>query len=140
MYCITFLVLSCNNTKTTTETTTMKAYLIDGSWEANHIINTPKPFEEMYPNLKPSITFNSSKNQINGISVCNSFRGTFSIDGKSISIDEAMATTRKMCPNMAGEQVFLETLKKVNTYSVINKGNTLNLIMGDIAIMHLIRK
>lgn len=117
----------------------MKANLIDGAWEVNYIMNTPKPLNELFPKEKPTITFDSGKNAISGNSGCNNFNGKCSMEGNSIKIDEAMALTRKMCLDMTGETLFLETLKKVNSYSVTNHGKTLNLIVGDIAVMRLER-
>ncbi|MGL2993098.1 META domain-containing protein [Flavobacterium sp. TSSA_36] len=111
-----------------------------GLWEVNYIMNAPKPVGELFPKVKPTISFDSYKNSVSGMSGCNNFNGEFTISGKSIKIDEAMALTRKMCPDMAGEQAFLETLKKVNAYSVTDQGKTLNLIMGDLAVMRLERK
>lgn len=118
----------------------MKANLIDGTWEANYIMNTPKPFNELYVNVKPTITFNSIDSKVSGISGCNNFNGSFKMDGNKISFGEGMALTRKMCPDMAGETAFMETLKKVNSYSVTDQGRTLNLIMGDMAVIRLQRK
>lgn len=145
-----FLVLfatACNTAKSKTDNAAtankpenMKVNSIDGTWEANYIMNIPKVFDELYPKTKPTITFNSSQNQISGSSGCNNFNGKCTIDGNTLQIGEALALTRKMCPDMVGEQTFLETLKKVNTYSVTNEGKTLNLIMGDIAVMRLTKK
>ena len=111
--------------------------MLDGTWEANFILNTPKPFAEMYPKVKPSITFNSLNGSINGITGCNNFSGGFTLDGNRIKFGDSFATTRKMCPDMTGEKTFLETLLKVNTYSITDQGKTLHLIMGDIAVMRL---
>ena len=44
-----------------------------------------------------------------------------------------------ICIDGNGENVFLETIKKINTWSVTD-GNTLNLIMGDIALMRFTKK
>ncbi|MEK8180815.1 META domain-containing protein [Flavobacterium buctense] len=138
---IVFTSCHTNKTAVTNATTnTMKANLIDGTWEVNYILNTPKPIGELFPNVKPTITFDSYKNAIFGMSGCNNFNGKCTIEANSIKIESAIALTRKMCPNMSGEQAFLETLKKVNSYSVSNQGKTLNLIMGDIAVMRLERK
>lgn len=140
---LAIIISSCNSTKDTTskkENSTMKANLIDGLWEVNYIINTPKPLNELFPKEKPTITFDSAKKAVSGNSGCNNFNGKCGIEGNSIKIDEAMALTRKMCLDMTGEQNFLETLKKVNAYSATNQGKTLNLIMGDIAVMRLERK
>lgn len=133
---------ACDSSKKTTQSTTpgMKANLIDGTWEANYIMNTPKPFNELYVNVKPTITFNSIDSKVSGISGCNNFNGSFKMDGNKISFGEGMALTRKMCPDMAGETAFMETLKKVNSYSVTDQGRTLNLIMGDMAVIRLQRK
>ncbi|MGL6269524.1 MAG: META domain-containing protein [Chitinophagaceae bacterium] len=136
-------LVACNNSKkatNNTNTSNMKENLIEGTWEANYIMNTPKPFADLYANQKPTITFNSTTGKVNGLSGCNNFNGTFSLDGNKVSFGENMALTRKMCPDMAGESTFLETLKKVNTYSVTEQGKTLNLIMGDMAVMRLTRK
>jgi heat shock protein HslJ len=139
---IALLLISCSSTKQKPpETMTPnKALLIDGSWEANYIMNTPKPFAELYAKVKPSITFNSTEGKLSGITGCNNFTGSFTLDGNKISIPENLALTRKMCPDMSGEQAFLDALKKVNSYSVTEQGKTLNLIMGDMAIMRLQRK
>lgn len=138
-----FTMVGCDNSKKATDNTStsnMKANLIDGNWEANYIMNTPKPFADLYANQKPTITFNSTTGKVNGQSGCNNFNGTFNLDGNKISFGENMALTRKMCPDMAGESTFMETLKKVNTYAVSEQGKTLNLIMGDMAVMRLTRK
>jgi heat shock protein HslJ len=125
-----------DNAAITNKSETMKAKLIEGTWEADYIMNSPKAFDELYPGAKPTITFNSIQNQISGFSGCNNFNGKCTIDGNTLQIAKALALTQKMCPNMVGEQ----TLKKVNTYSVTNQGKTLNLIMGDIAVMRLNKK
>lgn len=140
---LAIIISSCNSTKKSTsikENSTMKANLIDGLWEVNYIMNTPKPLNELFPKGKPTITFDSAKKAVAGNSGCNNFNGKCGIEGNSIKIDETMALTRKMCLDMTGEQIFLETLKKVNGYSVTNQGKTLNFIMGDIAVMRLERK
>lgn len=140
---VVFLIIaSCSSTKATNNSTSsnMKANLIDGTWEANYIMNTPKPFADLYAGAKPSITINSVAGTVAGMSGCNNFNGTFSLDGNKVNFSENMAMTRKMCPDMTGETTFMETLKKVNKYSVTEQGKTLNLIMGDMAIMRLTRK
>lgn len=134
---------ACHTSKDTSQnsnTTNMKANLIDGTWEANYIMNTPRPFADLYAETKPEITFNSSTGKVTGASGCNNFNGTFTHDGNKVTFGENFAMTRKMCPDMAGETTFMETLTKVNTYSVTEQGKTLNLIMGDMAVMRLTRK
>lgn len=120
----------------------MKANLIDGNWEPNYIVGATKPLDELYPVRKPNINFNSEKGMVTGFTGCNSLSGKINLNGNRISWSEGMAMTKKMCPEEVVEQerLFLETLKKANTYSVTEQGKTLNLIMGDMAIMRLTRK
>ena len=113
-----------------------KAMLINGEWETNYIMNAPKTLDELYPKSKPTITLNAEDGMVSGNSGCNNFRGTIEVDGNTLSWGE-LASTRKMCPDMQGEILFLETLKKGKTYSVTENGQTLNLILGDLGIMRL---
>ena len=115
------------------------ANLLDGKWEANYIMNAPKALDELYPEGRPTIIFNTDQNGVSGNAGCNNFRGPVNIDDNKLGWQGELATTRKMCPDMAGEQIFLETLKKANAYSVTERGQTLNLIMGDMAVMRLTR-
>ena len=129
-----------SNKESGAEATTPIALLIDGEWEADYIMNAPKSFAELYSNVKPGMNLNSTSGKVSGSTGCNSFTGTVVIVDNNIHFDGNMATTRKMCADMAGEILFLETLKKINRYSVTDTGKTLNLIMGDIAVMRLRRK
>ena len=142
------MIVACHSTKKSTHmdngsaavNPNMKANLIDGTWEANYIMNTPKPFADLYAATKPTITFNSTTGQVSGMSGCNNFTGKFSVDGNKLKFADDMALTRKMCMDMDGEKTFMETLKKVSSYSVTEQGKTLNLIMGDMAVMRLSRR
>jgi len=142
---IFFFYISCTTSaskinSTANKSENMKVNPIDGTWEADYIMNSPKPLDEMYPKTKPTISFLSQQNQLSGFAGCNNFKGKCTIEGNKLQMKEALALTRKICPDMVGEQTFLETLKKVTTYSVTNEGKTLNLIMGDIAVMRLNKK
>ncbi|WP_197276106.1 META domain-containing protein [Mangrovimonas sp. TPBH4] len=112
-------------------------FSLEGTWEANYIMGAPKDLGEIYPHGAPKITFDLEKETTGGQTGCNNFSAPIKIDGNSIQFNEAMAVTRKMCPDMTGEKLFLETLKKINKFSISEEGNTLNLIIGDIAAMRL---
>ena len=75
--------------------------------------------------------------RVSGTTSCNSYSGPVKIDGNKISFQEPFAMTRMLCSGK-GEAVYLETLKKVNTYST--DGKTLTLIMGDIAVLRFTKK
>lgn len=126
-----------NNPMETSESS--RALLIDGEWTLNYVMNAPAAFETLYPK-SPILSIDSRESSVSGFSGCNQFNGTVEVEGNSLKWGENFGVTRKMCPDMAGESLFLETLKKANRYSVTDTGKTLNLIMGDIAVMRFQRK
>lgn len=128
---------ACNNAKNTTDNASTPSPL-NGTWELNYISGIRIAFDGLYPDKKPQITFDVDNKKISGNTGCNSFNGKLNMDGNKINFNDPMAMTRMMCQG-AGETTFLETLKKVNTWSV-SEGNTLNLIMGDIAMMRFTKK
>lgn len=110
--------------------------LLNGTWELDYISGARIAFEGLFPDKKPSITFNLPETKATGNGSCNNFNVSFTIDGNTIKFNEP-ASTRMACPGN-GEASFFDTLKKVTKYSV--NGNTLNMIMGDIAIMRFQKK
>jgi heat shock protein HslJ len=128
--------MACNNSKKAT--TDPDPSQLDGTWVLNYISGPRIAFDGLYPNKKPQLVFTSADKRVSGNTGCNSFSGPMVVDGNKINFDQPFALTKMFCPG-EGETVFLETLKKVNTYS-ISGGNTLNLIMGDIAIMRFTKK
>ena len=109
---------------------------LNGTWEVDYISGTRIAFDGLYPGKRPVITFNLTDNKATGNSSCNNFNTTFTIDGSNITFNDPMST-KMACPG-EGEAVFFKTLKTVTKYSI--SGNTLNLIMGDIAVMRLQKK
>ena len=128
---------ACNNSKKTTGKMTDTAVL-NGTWELNYISGPRIAFDGLYPDKKPTINFDVAAGKISGNTSCNNFNGKLNVDGSKISFTDPMAMTRMMCQGQ-GETAFLETLKKVNSWSVTD-GNTLNLLMGDIAMMRFSKK
>lgn len=110
---------------------------LNGDWELNYISGTRIAFNGLYPNAKPSISFDAAKNEIHGNTSCNGFSSKTTIDGNKISIAEPGPMTMRYCEG-GGEKQFLDMLKKVTNYDVNN--NTLTLIQGDIAIMRFTKK
>lgn len=109
---------------------------LNGTWELDYISGPRIAFEGLYPGKKPFITFSLPETRATGNSSCNSFNVTFIIDGSNIKFNPPVST-RMACPG-SGEAVFFNTLKTVTKYSAT--GNTLNLIMGDIAVMRFRKK
>lgn len=113
---------------------------LNGTWELNLIspIGPKVNFTELYPGKIPFIRINADSLVVSGNTGCNNFNGKIKIDKKNISFNEPLAMTRMMCPGN-GETVFVETLRKVNTWTITDD-STLHLIMGDIALMRFKRK
>lgn len=109
---------------------------LNGTWELDYISGAKIAFEGLFPDKKPGITFNLPETKASGNGSCNNFNVAFTIDGSNIKFNDP-AATRMACPGN-GEATFFATLKKVSAYSV--NGNTLNLIMDDIAIMRFQKK
>lgn len=109
---------------------------LSGTWELDYISGPRIAFEGLYPNRKPTITFNIQDGKINGNSSCNNYNATFKTNDHQISFGPIMST--KMACEGNGEATFFSTLEKVNSYDV--NENTLTFIMGDIAMMRFQRK
>jgi heat shock protein HslJ len=105
---------------------------LNGTWELDYISGPRIAFEGLYPNKKPTIQFDLENSRISGNGSCNNYNGSVKIDGQQISFG-AIASTKMMCQDIKGEDLYFQTLEKVNTFSVID--GQLNFIMGDIAIM-----
>ena len=109
---------------------------LNGTWELDYISGPRIAFEGLYPDKKPVITFNLPETRAHGNGSCNNFNLTFTIDGSNIKFNDP-AATRMTCPG-DGETTFFKILNTVTKYSV--NQNTLNLIMGDIAVMRFQKK
>ena len=131
------LLAACISSKRTNTGMSDRAKL-DGTWELNYISGSSIAFDGLYPNKKPTIKLDITSKTVSGNTGCNSFNGPIKLDGNKINFADPMAMTRMMCQG-DGETVFIQTLQKINTWSV-SDGNILNLIVGDIAMMRLTKK
>lgn len=131
-----FVMMGCANKKQLSDVNSIDNAL-SGTWELDYISGPRIAFEGLYPNQKPRLIFDLENKKITGNTSCNSLNGPLVVDGNKIDFKGPIATTKMFCPG-EGEQVFLQTLEKVNTYSV--SGSVLNFIMGDVAIMRFKKK
>lgn len=134
MTCLIFI--SCNSTKSPTKAATS----IDGTWQLNYITGPRIAFDGLYPDKKPTITFDSKENKVSGNNSCNQYFGTLKVEGNTINFkDTKMGMTMMACPG-EGDTVFMNTLEKIDSYSISEDGKTLNFMMGDIAMMRFEKK
>jgi len=107
-----------------------------GTWELDYIQGGNTPFNELFPQGKPTINFDLNAKKVNGKGACNNYNATVEINGRNIKIGP-VASTRMGCPGN-GEGLYFETLQKVNVISV--NGDTMTLIIGDVAVMRFARR
>ena len=132
--CLTFL--ACNSTQSALKTTNS----LEGTWELNYITGPRIAFDGLYPDKKPTINFNLKEKKIAGNNSCNQYFGALQVDGNKINFKDAkMGVTMMACPG-EGENVYMKTLEKVDSYSISEDGKTLNFLMGDIAMMRFEKK
>ena len=110
-----------------------------GTWELNYITGSRIAFNGLYPNKKPTITFDVVNNVVSGNTSCNNFSGKLIVEGNKIDFTGPIVMTKMMCQDGKGENVFVETLKKVNTYTISNS-TSLNFIQNDMAVMRFSKK
>lgn len=115
-----------------------KAAALNGTWRLDYIGGVASTLDELFPNEKPSITFDAGQLRVSGHGGCNRYSGSFDVDDHTISFGE-MASTRMFCQGVQ-EEVYLQALRKINTFSVGDNGATLHLITGDIAMMRFTKE
>lgn len=131
------ILFSCNIFKCKKSDTVSQ---LDGNWELNYISGPKIAFEGLYPNKKPTIVFDTKENRVSGNNSCNSYTGKLNATGEKIDFNQPMAVTKMMCMDGQGEQVYMNTLTKITSYSITDNGKTLNFISGDIALMRFTKK
>lgn len=136
-------MLACVGTQTTT-TTTQKptdamntSMKLNGSWELADIPGARVSVAGMYPNKKPIITFDVNDNKFVGNTSCNNFSGLLVVYGNKVSFNKSMAMTKMACDG-EGESTFVESLKKIDTFT-INGDNTLSLNAGGIETLRMVK-
>lgn len=113
-----------------------KEQALNGTWELHYISGPRIAFDGLYPNKKPTITFDTAAKKANGNSSCNNYSTTIKVNGGNLNFG-AVASTKMGCKGN-GESVYFKTLETITNYDI--KDNTLHLIMGDIVVMRFHKK
>lgn len=106
--------------------------LFNTTWELEYMSGPRIAFEGLFPDKKPSFTFNKTSGEVNGNNSCNGYSAKYTLDGNNISFGEPAPTTMMYCGE--GEKQFLNMMKKINKYSFDNEGK-LNLMIDDVPMM-----
>jgi heat shock protein HslJ len=130
------LFTACKSSQKAMNSTTT----LEGTWQLNYITGPRIAFDGLYPDKKPTIIFNINENKVSGNNSCNQYFGNLVKDGNKINFKDAkMGMTMMACPG-EGENVYMKTLEKVDSYSISDDGKTLNFSMGDISMMRFEKK
>lgn len=129
-------LMSCKSSQSSMKTTAS----LDGTWQLNYITGPRIAFDGLYPDKKPTISFDLKENKVSGNNSCNQYFGTLKIDGNKINFKDAkMGMTMMACPGN-GENVYMKTLEKIETYTLSKDGKTLNFMMGEVEMMRFEKK
>ena len=125
------ILSSCNSTQKVSKSENA----LEGSWQLNYITGPRIAFKGLYPDAIPFVNFDITGKRFSGSNSCNRFSGSLNIDNNKINFkDDKTAMTMMACQG-EGEQVFMSTLEKIDSYSISEDGKTLNFLMGDVAMM-----
>lgn len=108
-----------------------------GLWELHSVSDSKVNLAKLYPAQKPNLNFDLQGAAVRGSTTCNRFSCQVKIEGEKMNFGDP-AMTKIACPG-DGEKVFLEALKKVNSFSIIDS-NFLQFRTDSIEIMRFSRK
>ena len=128
---VTLILVSCMSS-----IMPVKNQLATTPWELEYITGPRIAFEGLFPDKKPMIAFNPATMNVSGNSGCNGYSADYKMAGNTISFGEPEMSTMMFCGE--GEQVFRNTMKKINKYSIDANGK-LNLMMNDVPMMRFKR-
>jgi heat shock protein HslJ len=123
-------VTSCTTTKPV-----MNTHSLEGTWELNYITGPRIAFDGLYPDKKPTIVFDLKDNKIYGNNSCNQYFGALILDGAKINFKDAKMGMTMMACGGNGDSVYMDTLAKIESYTITDEGKTLNFLIGNVVMM-----
>ena len=119
----------------TTSKPAMKTASLEGTWELNYITGPRIAFDGLYPNKKPIIAFDLKENKVVGNNSCNQYFGSLLMDGAKINFKDAKMGMTMMACQGNGDSVYMDTLNKIESYTITDDGKTLNFLIGNVVMM-----
>jgi heat shock protein HslJ len=138
---VALLIASCSSAKKATQqpaAISKTSTSLNGTWELDLIPYPDGSFDQLYPNRKPTITFNEENSNFMIFTGCNTGKGKLVKNGGKIDFSGNMTMTMMACEGN-GEKTFMSNLQKINQFSIDADGKSLVFIQGDIALMHFHR-
>ncbi len=102
------------------------------TWELEYLSGPKIAFQELFPNQKPTITFDKTKHQITGNSGCNGYSVEFALKENKLTLGEPGPSTLMYCGD--GEAFFLKAMQEINQYQFDSEGKLL-LMKDEIPLM-----
>lgn len=109
-----------------------KSALLQGKWELDYLGMASSSLEQLFPNKRPTLEFDTKEETLIGNGGCNSYSGTYQLDGHKLKFG-AIASTKMACPSMEGEGLYFKNLEGISSFSV--NDDQLTLITDDIAVL-----
>lgn len=143
---LTVLVISCKTNKVTEVSESHVVVMpfpkaLSGKWTLDYIMPVNgKSAKDLFKIQMPYLNFVDGT-KVAGNNGCNNVSGGYSIrtDNNFIQFDtEKFASTRMFCENF-DEQAFLNALKSVNKFEIIDDGEKLVFITGDIVTLSFVK-
>ena len=146
-----FFIVACNNNESEKQAAPAGAPVVEkmnavqtaatpslnGLWELTDIAGIKTDLAKLYPRQKPNLNFDLQSGAVRGSTACNRFLCQVKIEGEKMNFGDP-AITKVACPG-DGEKVFLEALKKINSFSIIDS-NFLQLRADSLDMMRFSKK
>ena len=145
---LVMVLASCNCSKTTSSSsaksvepssapvssnTSAEEMDLEGTWELVSIVSETLPFKDLFTGQKKTIVFDARPKQVSGSTSCNTYTGSYALDGRALSFGNGMAMTKMACQGN-GEAVYVERLNKANMIFIKDQ-STLMLLDGNTALL-----
>lgn len=104
-----------------------------GKWTLDYLSPTSGRDISHYKIQKPYLNF-VDEVKVAGNNGCNNIAGSYSIKGNVIEFGDKFSSTRMFCEGV-DEQAFLNTLKSVNKFDVIDDGKKLVMMTDDMVMI-----
>lgn len=130
---VLFFSMSC--TSCTTKKSVSETASLEGTWQLDFITGPKFNFDALYPDKKPTIVFDISNNKVAGNNSCNQYFGALILDGQKIDFKDAKMGMTMMACQGEGSTLYMETLQKIETYTITDNGKTLNFLTGKVVMM-----
>jgi heat shock protein HslJ len=130
LFFVCMFFISCTTSKPAVKTTSL-----EGTWVLNYITGPKIAFDGLFPDKKPIITFDLKQVRITGNNSCNQYFGALLMDGAKINFKDAKIVMTMMACEGNGDSDYMDTLNKIESYTITDDGKTLNFLLGNVVMM-----